>query len=438
MKRIIVGLALLLMTGSQAFAGGFSWQSADTSYLIDPDGRFMERFIEACEKGQDEKSRRFYRETCKVKVLAKSGDGTLYHLTREDDGSRVDMDGDENYQLFVMQSLPVTFEKETLSQIGDGEPIVNEWFYLTHAVQLKIQGDSIPFISSEGVIKLMRLNDGRDNKGLKPDDPNQVFESLASIAREARILQYLKHPHISRLIPETETFAVQERFDQNFDTYLGTAPDLAEVLDHCKHLADALSYCHSHGVVHGDFCTGHILMKTDGTAMLGDFGRAHILKTASAELQAAGEARFTYVNNRHHAPEARFPEGLAKEWLYIQLEPAADVWSFGHFLAVTLNHYPEYRRALARTRLVKPMLEHFAERKGLPAEVYKKSLPDEGASLGRYVATDLPLDVKAIADDGAIESNHPLIKLIIKCTDPNVTERPDMTEVCKALQGIRL
>ncbi|MGY0217462.1 protein kinase domain-containing protein [Endozoicomonadaceae bacterium StTr2] len=439
MKRIIVGLALLLMAGSQAFAGGFSWQNADTSYLIDPDGRFMERFIEACEKGQDEKSRRFYKDTCSVKVLAESDDGTLYHLTRIDDGTRADMDGNESWQLFVMKGLPATFEKETLSPLGDSEPIVSEWFYLTHAVKLKTLGDSAHVVSSEGVIKLMRLKGKGDNDRLKPDDPNQVFESLASVAREARILQYLDHPHICRLVSGTESFAIQNSFRQSFADYLRTSPRLSDAIEHLRSVAGAVAYCHENGVVHGDLSSEHVFIMLNGAAALADFGRANILGTARSELRALGAKRFTYANNPHHAPEVRFPLGpeIAMEWKYVHVTPAADVWSFGYLLASVLSLYPEYQQVLSQTRLGKPIVHHIAEREGLSVDGYLNNRSDSRSALSEFAVEKIPLEIKVSACDKTADVDDPLIDLILRCTEPKADKRPDMAEVVQILGSIQ-
>lgn len=103
---------------------------------------------------------------------------------------------------------------------------------------------------------------------------------------EARLLATLKHPNIVRVtdcgtlqdgrpwyamdIIDGDTLAV--RLAQP------TPPNKGEIARWYREIRSALAYCHSHGVVHGDIKAENIMINTEGSAILADFGIARVLE----------------------------------------------------------------------------------------------------------------------------------------------------------------
>ena len=135
------------------------------------------------------------------------------------------------------------------------------------------------------------------------DDPVRVlkFES------EARLALSLHHPHIvrvHRLVTRAEAPTPFYLMDFLGGGHIGrhrrhlTAAVLGQVADVC----DALHHIHAHGLVHFDVKPTNILLATDGTAFLADFGT-----TASAGVPPPG-GTLPYMSPEHFdadRPDAR-------------------------------------------------------------------------------------------------------------------------------------
>src|SRR5438105_1227740 len=127
--------------------------------------------------------------------------------------------------------------------------------------------------------------------------------------RELEIGKRLHHPNIQQLLD-------QGRLDNSVAPYLvleyvdGTllreylrqrAPLLVdEAIGIADQLADALQYCHEHGVVHRDLKPENILIEPDGTVKLVDFG--------IALLQGARRLTFRRLTSGFGTPDYMAPE----------------------------------------------------------------------------------------------------------------------------------
>ncbi|WSM02111.1 protein kinase [Streptomyces sp. NBC_01718] len=163
----------------------------------------------------------------------------------------------------------------------------------------------------------------------------------AAIARfhlEARTAARLSHPHV---VAVYDTGTDLERH------YLVTefldGRSLAEELAACGPLlparvagiggqvADALAAAHRQGVVHRDVKPGNLLLASDGTVKVGDFGIAHFTDESTAGLTLKGQIIGT---SAYLAPERAVGQPAG---------PPADMYALGCVLYELLLGHPPFR-----------------------------------------------------------------------------------------------
>ncbi|CAM2007167.1 nSTAND1 domain-containing NTPase [Acanthopleuribacter pedis] len=150
-------------------------------------------------------------------------------------------------------------------------------------------------------------------------------EILARFHRERQLLADLRHPHIATLLDagQTETarpYFIMEYLDgQHIDTwYDQTQPDLPNLLETLIKMVQAAAHAHRRGVVHRDIKPGNILVNSQNTPTLLDFGIAHITEPGGIDAPArAGRGPMTPV---WAAPEQQFG---------FEITPATDVYALG-------------------------------------------------------------------------------------------------------------
>jgi serine/threonine-protein kinase len=127
--------------------------------------------------------------------------------------------------------------------------------------------------------------------------------------RELEIGKRLHHPNIQQLLDEgrlddgVAPYLVLEFVDGTLlREYLRQNAPLSveEAIRIAVQLADALEYCHQHGVVHRDLKPENILMEADGTVKLVDFG--------IALLQGARRLTFRRLSSEVGTPDYMAPE----------------------------------------------------------------------------------------------------------------------------------
>src|SRR5688572_799070 len=112
-------------------------------------------------------------------------------------------------------------------------------------------------------------------------------------AREGEIIAHLDHPNICALydvgevdgtpfivMPILEGRSLADRLDE------GPIP-VAEALRIAMAVASALAYAHGRGVLHRDVKPSNIMLGTDGSVKLVDFGIARTIGAADGEIRAA-------------------------------------------------------------------------------------------------------------------------------------------------------
>ncbi|CAE7923898.1 Smok2b, partial [Symbiodinium necroappetens] len=196
------------------------------------------------------------------------------------------------------------------ARVGDHEflQILGEG---THGKVYKVAD---PVVGGFNAVKVIR------KKGKNTDE-------LAGVMAECNTLNWLSHPNIVQLrgaVNAYKNFYVFMDFAgsvslhkllQNRDNQTGLDLPIARQLFH--QIADAVAYCHCHGLAHCDLKPQNIVISEDGTPKIVDFGLA--LKLGWPVGNPRGTWPFT-------APEAAWPCG--RPWDLAK----ADVFSLGAIL----------------------------------------------------------------------------------------------------------
>jgi len=105
--------------------------------------------------------------------------------------------------------------------------------------------------------------------------------AMARFERESAILKQLKHPHIVRLYAtgtyrKTPFIAMEFIDGEALDRVLARRGKLGweEVVTYAKQLCEALQYAHDKGIIHRDLKPSNLMLASDGTLKLTDFGIA--------------------------------------------------------------------------------------------------------------------------------------------------------------------
>lgn len=112
---------------------------------------------------------------------------------------------------------------------------------------------------------------------LKTSHPGDVSAAEA-LRREAESLASIDHSNVIRLLDVIDDgaavcLALQLAPGGTLASALATRPCTeAEALQMARELVDALAACHRAGVVHGDVATTNVLLGSDGSVLLADFG----------------------------------------------------------------------------------------------------------------------------------------------------------------------
>lgn len=136
---------------------------------------------------------------------------------------------------------------------------------------------------------------------------------------EARSIGRLKHPNILEVFDFGQedgiTYLVMELVEGGtLEDRIGAPMELEDVVHVLEPLASALDYAHLHGILHRDIKPSNILLHSDGTPVLADFGLAK-MAGATRRITSSGMVMGT--------PEYMSPEQAADE----PLGPASDRYS---------------------------------------------------------------------------------------------------------------
>ena len=163
-------------------------------------------------------------------------------------------------------------------------------------------------------------------KRLKPELVVKDANYLERFVREGEALRRLEHPNIVHMLSSYEYEGQQQIVMELVPG--GSLRDLLDkqhrlplerVLDVGLELADALARAHHMNIIHRDLKPDNVLLASDGTPRLTDFGLA---------LLKRDDLRLTQTGAVIGSPAYMSPEALHGQ----DLDPASDVWSFGVLL----------------------------------------------------------------------------------------------------------
>lgn len=193
-----------------------------------------------------------------------------------------------------------------------------------------------------------------------PEGPRHA-ELAKKFTQEARRLSALDHPNLIKVFDSGTTddgrpWLAMELVDSpdgnaSLVSRLGASKPFSpdDVVRIYSQLRAALAYCHGKGIVHGDVKAENVLITSDGTVKLSDFGIARVLQPDTR--RAIGVSTITLEGNLG-TPYVRAPECRNGE----KATAAADVYSFGVILykLVTGIWYEGSSRLLDQARTFAP------------------------------------------------------------------------------------
>jgi serine/threonine protein kinase len=119
-------------------------------------------------------------------------------------------------------------------------------------------------------------------QGLSPDP-----DSVARFRREAQAIAHMRHPNIVNVFDfgefEGTPYMIVEFVEGgSLSNVVKDGPlERKAMLDYLHGIADALDYAHSRGIVHRDVKPANVLLGSDNTPILADFGLAKLLESSS-------------------------------------------------------------------------------------------------------------------------------------------------------------
>jgi non-specific serine/threonine protein kinase/serine/threonine-protein kinase len=167
-------------------------------------------------------------------------------------------------------------------------------------------------------------------------------EELARFRAEARFQASVHHPHIVQIFEIGEAaglpyFALEYVDGTSLDKRLAGRPQPARsAAQLIETLARTIHHAHAKGLVHRDLKPGNILLASDATPKVGDFGLAKRLE---------GEAGRTQTGAVVGTPSYMAPE---QAWGRVKaIGPAADIYALGGILYELLTGRPPFLGASA-------------------------------------------------------------------------------------------
>ncbi|WP_415950874.1 serine/threonine-protein kinase [Streptomyces sp. KLOTTS4A1] len=179
-------------------------------------------------------------------------------------------------------------------------------------------------------------------KQVRPPDPAAAEEPAVRrgrVLREARALARLSHPHVVTVhqilepVGEPHPWIVMELLPgRTLQDRLAQGPlPPAEAAGIGRQVLSALKAAHAAGIRHRDVKPANVLLRTDGSAVLTDFGIAAL--QGSSSLTATGDLI--------GSPEYMAPERIRGTGD----DPASDLWSLGLVLYRAVEGVSPLRRA---------------------------------------------------------------------------------------------
>jgi len=177
-----------------------------------------------------------------------------------------------------------------------------------------------------------------------PDELVGNPEALARLVREARTLALVSHPNVATIHgmeqADGATYLVLQLVEGETlkDRLARGALPVEEAIALCAQVAAGLHAVHEKGLVHRDLKTSNVMVTSDGTAKLLDFGLALHAQAAHDDLAPHG---FVFGTSGWMSPEQLRGE---------ELDARSDAWAWGCLLYQCLTGIPAFPGATPAER----------------------------------------------------------------------------------------
>ena len=154
--------------------------------------------------------------------------------------------------------------------------------------------------------------------------PTRVSEEVDDVLREARINSSLRHPNIVEIFTvygeRNSTNIVMELLPESLEAHLNNEKnlDMDTALDITVQICSAISFAHERDIFHRDLKPANILMSSDGTPKVSDFGLSRKIDTHEYE-----------TTGMSGTPPYMGPELFRPS---ITLQPSGDIYAIGIML----------------------------------------------------------------------------------------------------------
>ena len=180
------------------------------------------------------------------------------------------------------------------------------------------------------------------NVALKVIRPDVTLPGAAErFAREIKLAARLQHPHILPVLDSgdvngqlwyTMPFVEGETLRDRLDREKQLA--ISEAIRITREAAQALEYAHQHSVVHRDIKPENILLTTDGSVLVADFGIARALAGPATTTGSTGSTtQLTETGVAMGTPAYMAPE----QRLGVPADPRSDIYSLSAVLSELLT-----------------------------------------------------------------------------------------------------
>jgi Tol biopolymer transport system component len=170
---------------------------------------------------------------------------------------------------------------------------------------------------------------------LLPENFAEDAERHARFEREAKVLASMNHPNIATLfglehLDDRHALVMELVEGEGLDERIGRGPlPLDEALSIALQVAEALEAAHENGIVHRDLKPANVMIRSDGTVKVLDFGLAKAWEEQSADGSLSLSPTITSNQSRagvilgtaaYMSPEQARGKSVDKR---------ADIWAFG-------------------------------------------------------------------------------------------------------------
>ncbi len=252
-----------------------------------------------------------------------------------------------------------------------------------------------------GVVYLARDTKLDRDVALKvlPETLARDTERIARFHREAKVLASLNHPNIGAIYgfeeSDGECCLVLEYVEgETLAARLERGPlPTEDALDVARQMAEALEAAHEKGVIHRDLKPANVMLRSDGTVKVLDFGLAKALAEDSSTSTLADSPTITANYTRPGVVLGTAAYMSPEQARGKQLDKRTDIWSFGVVLFECLSGRRPFEGETT-SDLVAQILEREPEWTLLPAE----TPPLTQVLLRRCLAKDKKRRLREIGD----------------------------------------